>query len=148
MYHIITYTPQKMFDTQRTFFVLSKGANAGRPSYEPNVNSFAVICLSEQIREYLFYLVYASWKTNYFKRELIGSVIPFIPITVIKKTLQQAIYQILQIESYIQYLSLLHNTEQKLNTQLQLTLELKQSLSYKLLERANNNQRVAKPHEV
>ena len=94
MYQIVTYSPQRIFNDQIAFFVLAKGLNAGRPSFEPNVNSFAVLCNNEEVKEYLFYYIYATWKTNYFKKELIGSVIPFIPITVIKKILQKAKQQI------------------------------------------------------
>jgi hypothetical protein len=63
-----------------TFYILSKGANAGQPNLSPWVNSFAVHCTSSEQLDFYFWLAYSLWQSGRFKPLLRGSVIPFLSI--------------------------------------------------------------------
>ena len=73
---------------QNVFFILSKGANAGKPSLTPWVNSFAVICQHKEYLEFYFWLVQALHQSGKFKLHLRGSVIPFININDVRDILR------------------------------------------------------------
>ena len=60
------------------FYILSKGENAGKPSLQPWVNSFAVICPNHQYLNFYYWLVYGLFKAGKFKTRHRGSVIPLI----------------------------------------------------------------------
>lgn len=62
-----------------TFFLLSRGKNAGRPSCSPNPNCFAFTCSPADLDGY-YLLVFALWKTGAFARCLFGTAVPFIRI--------------------------------------------------------------------
>ena len=63
-----------------TFYILSKGENAGQPKLVPWVNSFAVHCQSREALDFYFWLAYSLWQTGKFKPYLRGSVIPFLSV--------------------------------------------------------------------
>jgi hypothetical protein len=60
------------------FFILNKGMNSGKPQKEPFTNSFAVIFDNEKDCENMFWITYSLWKSKFWHRNLIGSVIPFL----------------------------------------------------------------------
>jgi len=60
-----------------TFFILSRGHNAGRPSYSPNPNCFALSCEVPDLARY-YWLVYALWMTGSFGPCIMGTAIPFV----------------------------------------------------------------------
>ena len=61
-----------------SFFILSKGNNAGRPGLRPWPNSFIVTCHNEDTYNFYFWLTHAAFLSGKFKLRLRGSVIPFI----------------------------------------------------------------------
>jgi hypothetical protein len=63
-----------------TFYILSKGENAGQPNLSPWVNSFAVQCPSGESLDFYFWLSHSLWQTGRFKPYLRGSVIPFLSV--------------------------------------------------------------------
>ena len=63
-----------------TFYILSKGNNAGQPKLLPWVNSFAVHCLSKEDLDFYFWLCYSLWQAGHFRQYLRGSVIPFLSV--------------------------------------------------------------------
>lgn len=71
------YSPKRL--PPASFYILSKGNNAGRPAYTPNPNCFGFYCPPEDTPRY-YWLVYALWRTQHFAYYLRGSVIPFIII--------------------------------------------------------------------
>lgn len=64
-----------------TFYILSKGDNAGQPNLSPWVNSFAVQCSSREVFDFYFWLSYSLWQTGRFRPLLRGSVIPFLSVS-------------------------------------------------------------------
>ena len=80
---IITYNGQQY--TALTFFVLSKGNNAGRPSLKPNTNSFMITCSDDLEFKFGFAIATALHHSKTLKPFLRGSVIPFITIYDFKK---------------------------------------------------------------
>lgn len=64
-----------------TFYMLSKGSNAGQPQLLPWVNSFAVHCKSKDELDFYFWLAYSLWQTGRFKPFLRGSAIPFLTVS-------------------------------------------------------------------
>jgi ribosomal protein S15P/S13E len=59
-------------------FVLNKGMNSGKPQKEPFTNSFVVIFQNEEDAESIFWVTYSLWKSKFWHRNLVGSVIPFL----------------------------------------------------------------------
>ena len=70
------------------FFVLCKGANAGKPALTAWQNSFAVICSNKEYFDFYFWLMYALFQSGKFKIRLRGSVIPFININDVRDLLR------------------------------------------------------------
>lgn len=63
-----------------SFYLLSKGENAGQPNLSPWVNSFSVYCGSREELDFYFWVAYSLWQTGRFKPFLRGSVIPFLSV--------------------------------------------------------------------
>jgi hypothetical protein len=72
-----------------TFYILSKGKNAGQPNLSPWVNSFAVQCKSREELDFYFWLSYSLWQTGRFKPFIHGSVIPFLSVADVRRLLSQ-----------------------------------------------------------
>jgi hypothetical protein len=72
-----------------TFYILSKGQNAGQPNLAPWVNAFIVQCSSKEELDFYFWLSYSLWQTGRYKQYLRGSVIPFLSVHDVRKLLQQ-----------------------------------------------------------
>ena len=70
------------------FFVLCKGANAGKPVLTAWPDSFAVICSNKEYFDFYFWLMYALFQSGKFKIRLRGSVIPFININDVRDLLR------------------------------------------------------------
>ena len=62
------------------FFVLNKGLNSGKPLLQPCANCFKIEAKNEQIKDHLYWISFALWRSNAFYPYLIGSVIPYIRI--------------------------------------------------------------------
>jgi hypothetical protein len=62
------------------FWVLCKGMNSGKPLSLPCPNSFRVEAETEEVKELLYWVSFALWRSKAFHPHLIGSVIPFIRI--------------------------------------------------------------------
>lgn len=72
-----------------TFYILSKGNNAGQPQFLPWVNSFSVHCKTKEELDFYFWLSYSLWQTGRFKPYLRGSVIPFLSVSDLRQVLSQ-----------------------------------------------------------
>lgn len=125
----VTYNAQYV-DCPNTFFILSKGLNSGRPSSIPNPNSFQLSFNNKEERDLYFWYFYALWTTNYFKNELIGSVIPFIKIKTIHHLLQQSNLPKLnstELRTFISHLNDVKRLEDVLSSKRKLIAELKKA---------------------
>jgi hypothetical protein len=81
---IATYNPAVDYSGPH-FFVLNKGMNSGKPAYQPFANSYVILCEDQDIIDDLYWLCWGLWQAKAFRYFLIGSVIQFIRIDVIKK---------------------------------------------------------------
>lgn len=65
---------------QPHFFILSKGANSGKPLLEYCANCFVFLADDEEERDFYYFLVQGLFELNFFKPHLLGSVIEYIRI--------------------------------------------------------------------
>ena len=72
-----------------TFYLLSKGANAGQPNHLPWVNSFAIHCSSRNEYDYYFWLSYSLWQSGRFRPLLRGTAVPFISVSDVRKLINE-----------------------------------------------------------
>lgn len=61
-----------------SLFILNKGMNSGKPQRTPFANSFVVIFENEEDCENIYWVTYSLWKSKFWHRNLVGSVIPFL----------------------------------------------------------------------
>ena len=83
-FKIITHKEGRGYSNSH-FFILNKGLNSGKPLKTPCPNCFVCIVHNQHHLEQLFWLAFALWKSTLLKKELKGSVIPFIRINDYKK---------------------------------------------------------------
>ena len=96
-----------------SFFVLSKGENAGRPATTPWVNSFMIICPHEGYHDFYFWLCYGLYNAGSFKVRQRGSVIPFININDVRDIFREVAPRIHQDwQRYKEILSVLERLDQ------------------------------------
>ena len=59
-------------------FILNKGMNSGKPQKLPFTNSFVILFQNEEDCENAFWIAFSLWKSKFWHKFLIGSVIPFL----------------------------------------------------------------------
>ena len=97
-----------------SFFILSKGCNAGKPGFQPWTNSFIVVCPHEEYFNFYFWLIYGLWRDGKFKTRHRGSVIPFINLNDVRVLIREAAPAIKPgWNKYQQILETLNKLEQK-----------------------------------
>lgn len=72
-----------------SFFILSKGCNAGKPGFQPWTNCFIAVCSNEKYYNFYFWLVYGLHQSGKFKIRHRGSVIPFINLNDVRDCLRE-----------------------------------------------------------
>lgn len=72
-----------------SFFILSKGCNAGKPGFEPWANSFLVVCPHAEYFKFYYWLIHGLHLSGKFKIRHRGSVIPFINLDDVRDTLRE-----------------------------------------------------------
>lgn len=96
------------------FFILSKGNNAGQPSFKPWTNSFRVVCTNDHWFDFYFWLVYGLFKAKKFKPRLRGSVIPFINRCDVQDLIKEVAPEIYpHWDKYRQLITVLDKLQQK-----------------------------------
>ncbi len=78
--------PNVIIKTHRTgltyckphLFILNKGMNSGKPQKLPFTNSFVILFQNEEDCENGFWIAFSLWKSKFWHKFLIGSVIPFL----------------------------------------------------------------------
>lgn len=70
-------------------FALSKGYNAGKPLRNECPNCFVLIFKDTENAEKMFFLLDGVWRSQIFRQQLIGSVIPFIRVGEFTKTINR-----------------------------------------------------------
>ncbi|TMI93028.1 MAG: restriction endonuclease subunit S [Bacteroidetes bacterium] len=97
-----------------SFFILCKGCNAGKPGFQPWINSFIVVCPHEEYFNFYFWLIYGLWRDGKFKTRHRGSVIPFINLNDVRDLIREVAPAIQPgWNKYQQILETLNKLEQK-----------------------------------
>lgn len=99
MFQLKTYR-NGMKVEKHSFFILNRGLNTGKPMNEPCPNCFVCSCESKEDKEKMYWLLFALWQSKVIRRQLIGSVIPFIRKReleeIIKQQTQERILSVIQ----------------------------------------------------
>lgn len=72
------------------FYILNKGLNSGKPLKKPCPNCFVMAFENANDKDFYYWLVYGLWQSKAFHPFLRGSVIPFIVLPELKKSINQA----------------------------------------------------------
>jgi hypothetical protein len=107
------------------FFILSKGRNTGRPSFEPNVNCFVFTCADTDDLHAYYWLVYALWAGNKFHPLLCGSVIEFIHLCDLKHLIETAALTAKNMDAIARSMKQIIQLENKLQQQITLIKQAK-----------------------
>lgn len=107
------------------FFILSRGKNTGRPSFEPNVNCYVFNCAETDDLLCYYWLVYALWAGNRFHPLLRGSVIEFIHLRDLKHMIETATLTARNIEAIAHSMKQIIQLENKLQQQIMLIKQAK-----------------------
>ena len=62
------------------FFILNKGEQSGKPATIYWSNCFVFIAETNEEKEFYFFVFLGLWELGFFKKALIGSVVPYIRI--------------------------------------------------------------------
>lgn len=119
------------------FFILCKGLNSGKPLKKPCPNCFVVTADDADMLNRLYWLQHALYSGRRFYPFLVGSVIPFVRIGVIKELLTLAYNSsaagVKEINAHIGALQQLEALEESTRTRLAAIKEMRVLLSNKLL---------------
>lgn len=122
-------------DKKPHFFVLSKGLNSGKPLSHPCPNCFKIEAENKELREMLYWISFALWKSKAFHPYLIGSVIPFIRIRDFKQVICEKLEVVKvnpgEFTRTIEKLRFIEIQENQLKKNLKLVQELKQAYVYR-----------------
>lgn len=76
------------------FFILNKGEQSGKPAEMYWSNCFVFIAETNEEKEFYFFVFLGLWELGFFKRALIGSVVPYIRIGDLTDIAEEAINNI------------------------------------------------------
>jgi len=110
-----------------TFFILSRGKNAGRPAYTPSRNCFALRCRADDLEPY-YWLVFALWQTGAFAALLMGTAIPFLRLRDLRTCIATHQLRGASPERLCEQLAAVTALEAKLRAQLALLPELRRAI--------------------
>jgi len=113
---------------QPAFFILSRGRNTGRPSFESCPNCFVFTCENSKDLQSYYWLVYALWAGSRFHPYLCGSVIEFIHLRDLKNLIASAANQVRDMGKVVRSMQQIIELEVRLNHQFQLMKEVKRAV--------------------
>jgi len=76
------------------FFILNKGENSGKPATQYWSNCYVFLADDSEEKEFYYFVFLGLWELGYFKKGLIGSVVPFIRIDDVTNIAEEAINNI------------------------------------------------------
>ncbi|MBU3681701.1 MAG: hypothetical protein FGM16_07160 [Flavobacterium sp.] len=114
------------------FYILNKGINSGKPQYEPYTNSFVVLFENIEVCENHYWIAYSLWKTKFWTKHLIGSVILFLRLSDFKKEFfPQSKLLMEEHEAHLQHiaaLKLLEGKEKQFHENINLINEMRREI--------------------
>ena len=127
------------FRSNYSFFVLSKGENAGKPLTEPCRNCFQVICYSNDEKDYFYWLSWGLWKAKLFHPLLTGSVIPFLRLDDYENVITGAAHEVVekpeQLQRALKTMRQIEAYEAANTEKMKVLNELKVSIFQKVIKR-------------
>lgn len=78
-FKIKTHKMGSVYDAPH-FFILNKGEHSGKPAPMYWSNSFVFLAETEEEKDFYYFVFLGLWELGYFKKALIGSVVPYIRI--------------------------------------------------------------------
>jgi len=115
------------------FFILSKGHNTGRPSFDPCPNCFVFTCEDLNDLHSYYWLVYALWAGAKFHPLLCGSVIEFIHLRDLKHLIMTAAASAKDTEKIIRSIKQIIQLEKNLAEQITLVRKAKLAVVRELI---------------
>ena len=119
------------------FFILNKGNHSGKPMNDPCPNCFVCICSTEEEKEMLYWLVMGLCQGRVFEKYLCCSVIPFVRINDVKKTLNWLSFnhtaKIIQYKKKVIAIQKVQQARNNLLQQLQQLQTLQKALVFDLM---------------
>jgi hypothetical protein len=104
-------------------FALNRGYNTGKPLSEECPNCFVILCDTENDTRRMRFLLEALWRTQVFRYQLIGSVIPYLRVHEFSKTIRfywKHIHhneaRILRLEEMLRAMEIIQNQFDKFST--------------------------------
>ncbi|MBL7909820.1 MAG: hypothetical protein JNJ41_02040 [Bacteroidia bacterium] len=76
------------------FFILNKGNHSGKPESHYWSNCFVFIADTSAEKEFYYFVFLGLWELGFFKKALIGSVVPFIRLGDLTDIAEEAINNI------------------------------------------------------
>lgn len=86
-FSIKTYNEKMDLSEQPHLFALSRGYNTGKPLRKPCPNCFVIIMKTTDERDRMYFLLDGLWRMQIFRRQLVGSVIPFLRVNEFTRTI-------------------------------------------------------------
>lgn len=121
------------------FFILNKGLNSGKPLEEPCPNCFVIVFSNTEDRESHYWTAFSLWKSQFWHRFLVGSVIPFLRISDFKNEFTLKAYAIIKdFENHkkdVAALKLLEQQEKTFNQNINLINDLRRAILYRYCKR-------------
>jgi hypothetical protein len=90
-FKIKTHKHGRFYNTPH-FFILNKGNNAGKPSFEPYRNAFVIFCNNQSDLQKLYWICAILHAGSLFKPYHKGSVITFVSICDIKNLIIECLF--------------------------------------------------------
>src|ERR1041385_1167002 len=76
------------------FYILNKGEQSGKPAEMYWSNCFVFIAETNEEKEFYFFVFLGLWELGFFKKALIGSVVPYVRIGDLTDIAEEAINNI------------------------------------------------------
>lgn len=76
------------------FFILNKGNHSGKPDHKYWGNCFVFVADTNEEKEFYFFVFLGLWELGYFRKAIIGSVVPYIRIGDLTDIAEEAINNI------------------------------------------------------
>ena len=107
------------------FFILSRGRNAGRPSFSANRNCYLFTC-AEQDLSYYYWLVYGLWDARHFTHLLHGTCVQLMFIDDLRNLIADTARRATGLVDTVDKLQKLLSLENKMKKQLSLIAAARQ----------------------
>jgi len=100
-------------------FALSKGYNSGRPMRSECPNCFVILLDSPEEADKMYFMLDGLWRSQVFRMQLVGSVIPFLHVREFANTINRYWVHIHENEKRVDKLITAYATIEKLQAEIE-----------------------------